>query len=50
MKAPGTFEPCHAKTNNVVFEQVEQNKLYKHRKWLEAGNFGFRKYRNCICS
>ena len=24
-----------------------QTKLYKHRRWLEAGNFGFRKKRNC---
>ena len=23
------------------------NQLYKHRKWLEAGNFGFKKSRNC---
>ena len=21
--------------------------MYSHRRWLEAGNFGFRKYRNC---
>ena len=24
-----------------------QTGLYKHRRWLEAGNFGFRKKRNC---
>ena len=24
-----------------------QTGLYSHRKWLEAGNFGFRKLRNC---
>ena len=24
-----------------------QTGLYSHRKWLEAGNFGFRKQRNC---
>ena len=24
-----------------------QTKLCKHRRWQEAGNFGFRKYRNC---
>ena len=28
----------------------DTNRLYSHRKWLEAGNFGFRKLRNCtIC-
>ena len=27
-----------------------QTRLYSHRRWLEAGNFGFRKWRNCtIC-
>ena len=36
-------EPCHEKTYNVVSEQVR----HKHRRWLEAGNFGFRKQRNC---
>ena len=25
-----------------------QTELYKHRRWLEAGNFGFRKSRNYI--
>ena len=24
-----------------------QTELYKHRRWLEAGNFVFRKKRNC---
>ena len=24
-----------------------QTELYKHRRWLKAGNLGFRKYRNC---
>ena len=38
-----TIEPRHEKTNNVVFVQEP----YKHRRWLEAGNFGFRKQRNC---
>ena len=35
----------------MVFEQVRNKpKPYKHSKWLEAGNFGFIKYRNCtIC-
>ena len=27
--------------------QQSQTELYKHRRWLEAGNFGFRKLRNC---
>ena len=32
------------KTNNVVYETgLTQTELYKHRRWLEAGNFGFRK-------
>ena len=26
---------------------LTQTKLYMHRRWLEAGNFGFRKERNC---
>ena len=40
-------EPHHEKTNNLVSEQVRtgptQTKLYKHRRWLEAENFGFEK-------
>ena len=37
-----TFEPPHEQTS-VVSEQVRQKKieLYKHRRQLEAGNFGF---------
>ena len=35
-------EQCHEKTNNLVFEQVRQSELYKHRRWLEAGIFGLR--------
>ena len=26
---------------------LTQSGLYKHRRWLETGNFGFRKQRNC---
>ena len=26
---------------------LTQTKLYKRRRWLEAGNFGFRMKRNC---
>ena len=41
----------HEKTNNVVSEWVNTNwQVQSYRRWLEAGNFGFRKYRNCtIC-
>ena len=35
------------KSNKVVSKQVRQTKLYKHRRWLEAGNFRFRKKRKC---
>ena len=29
---------------------LTKTELYKHRRWLEAGNFRFRKLRNCtIC-
>ena len=34
------IEPRHEKNNDVVSEQV-QHKPYKHRRWLDAGNFGF---------
>ena len=41
----------HEKTFNVVSEQVranrsEQTKLYKHRRWLDGGNFRFKKKKN----
>ena len=29
-----------------VSDQVRQTGLYNHRRWLEAGNFGFRKKRD----
>ena len=36
------------KTNNLCFRPGStQTSLYSHRKGLEAGNFGFRKKRNC---
>ena len=42
-------EPSHEKTNTLGFwSGPAQTELYKHRRWLEAGNFGFRKYSNCI--
>ena len=42
------FEPRHERTNNVVFWTGRtQTELYKHSRSLEAGNFGFRKKRDC---
>ena len=36
------------KTNNLGFRPgPTQTGLYIHRRWLEAGNFGFRKERIC---
>ena len=38
------YEPVHKKTNNLGFRPGQtQTGLYSHRRWLEAGNFGFRK-------
>ena len=43
-----TFEPHRVKTCLQVFRLgPTQTKLYMHRRWLAAGNFGFRKYRDC---
>ena len=43
-----TSGPRHEKTNNVVSNQDRhKTELYKHRRLLEAGNFRFRKKRNC---
>ena len=39
-------EPARRKTNIVVSEQVRRIPVCP-RRWLEAGNFGFRKLRNC---
>ena len=37
----------HEKTNDLCFRPgPTQTGLYKHRRWLEAGSFGFRKKRN----
>ena len=42
-----TFEPVHEKNNNLRFRPgPTQTRLNKHRRWLKAGNFGFRKKRN----
>ena len=42
-------EPVREKTNNLGFRPgPTQTGLYSHRKWLEAGSFGFRKKRDCI--
>ena len=36
------------RTNNLGFQTGStQTELYKHRRCLEAGNFGFRNYKNC---
>ena len=36
------FEPVHDKTSNLGFRPCPtQTGLYSHRRWLEAGNFGF---------
>ena len=41
------YEPVREKTNNLGFRPgPTQTGLYSHRRWLEAGKFGFRKYRN----
>ena len=38
------YEPVHEKTNNLGFRPgPTQTRLYSHRIWLEAGNFGFTK-------
>ena len=40
-------KPVREKTNSLCFRQgPTQLSLYKHRRWLESGNFGFRKKRN----
>ena len=42
------IKPVREKTNNLGFRPgPTQTGLYSHRKWLEAGNFGFRKKRDC---
>ena len=39
-----TFEPVHEKTNNLGFRPgPTRTGLYSHRRWLDAGNCGFRK-------
>ena len=41
------FEPLHDKTNNLRFQPgPTQTELYKHRRWLEARSFGFKKKRD----
>ena len=38
------FEPVHEKTNNLGFRLgPTQTGLNTHRRWLEAGNFEFRR-------
>ena len=37
------YKPWHGKTNHFGFRPgLTQTELYKNRRWLEAGNFGFR--------
>ena len=45
-------EPHHEKNQQCGFPPGQtQTNLCSHRRWLEARNFGFRKYRNCsICA
>ena len=44
MTQPNTYEPVHEETNNLGYQpDMTQTGLYSHRRWLEAGNFGFRK-------
>ena len=43
-------ELCHEKTNDVVFNRTDTKlavQVQKMARWLEVGNFRFRKYRNC---
>ena len=51
IKSKNLYETVREKTNNLGFQPgPTQTGLYKHRRWLETGNFGFRKMRNCtIC-
>ena len=42
------YEPRSEKTGLRGFRPgLTQTGLCNHRRWLEAGNFGFRKYRDC---
>ena len=41
------YEPVHEETNNMGPEQVQHKPSCTSTRWLEAGNFGFRKERNC---
>ena len=43
------YEPRHEKIDLRGFQPgPTQTRLYSHRRWLEACNFGFRKKRDCI--
>ena len=43
-----SFEPRCEKTGLWGFRPgPTQNRLYSHRRWLEAWNYGFRKKRDC---
>ena len=46
-----TNEPVREKTNKLSFRPgLTQTGLYNYRRWLEAGNFGFRKKRSLTIS
>ena len=39
------YEPVREKTNNLGFRpSLTQTRLHMHRRWLEDGTFGFRKF------
>ena len=43
-----SIEPCCEKTGLRDFRPGQtQTRLYNHTRWLEAGNFVFRKKRDC---
>ena len=43
-----TFEPVREKTKQFGFQPGStQIRLYSHKRWLEAWNFGFKKKRGC---
>ena len=45
------YELHHEKNQQCGFRtSLTKSKLYKHRRWLEALNFGFRMKRNCTIS
>ena len=44
LNLPSIYQPRYEKNNNVVFRPgLTQTRLYSHRRYLEAGKFGYRK-------